>query len=226
LISGKGEISSRLPAFSLFLPGTCPNTRDRRSSGHGLSAQRWPGLRLLRAWPRVVFRLAGCREADLAGGRRVRPPADRSRRRLDRARLHALARLGVCRPERRVGDLRPAAVRGGRFRCLVQARSGWPVPTMRLGRSHPPGDMHMTNSVARKIVLAARPQTKGAETDMPDLPPPRHFPTPPVALSGQSAEAFVLITGASVADRPDTGLPNCHRVAVGSHGHHGATSRP
>ena len=30
LISGKGEISSRLPAFSLFLPGTCPNTRDRR----------------------------------------------------------------------------------------------------------------------------------------------------------------------------------------------------
>ena len=30
LISGKGETSSRLPAFSLFLPGTCPNTRDRR----------------------------------------------------------------------------------------------------------------------------------------------------------------------------------------------------
>jgi hypothetical protein len=27
---GKGETSSRLPAFSLFLPGTCPNTRDRR----------------------------------------------------------------------------------------------------------------------------------------------------------------------------------------------------
>ena len=32
LISGKGEISSRLPAFSLFLPGSCPNYRDRRRS--------------------------------------------------------------------------------------------------------------------------------------------------------------------------------------------------
>jgi hypothetical protein len=32
LISGKGETSSRLPAFSLFLPGTCPNNRDRRTS--------------------------------------------------------------------------------------------------------------------------------------------------------------------------------------------------
>jgi hypothetical protein len=31
LISGKGETSSRLPAFSLFLPGTCPNNRDRRN---------------------------------------------------------------------------------------------------------------------------------------------------------------------------------------------------
>ena len=30
LISGKGETSSRLPAFSLFLPGSCPNNRDRR----------------------------------------------------------------------------------------------------------------------------------------------------------------------------------------------------
>ena len=29
LISGKGETSSRLPAFSLFLPGSCPNNRDR-----------------------------------------------------------------------------------------------------------------------------------------------------------------------------------------------------
>src|SRR6478672_7385761 len=32
LISGKGETSSRLPAFSLFLPGSCPNNRDRRTS--------------------------------------------------------------------------------------------------------------------------------------------------------------------------------------------------
>src|SRR6201984_3087771 len=31
LISGKGETSSRLPAFSLFLPGSCPNYQDRRS---------------------------------------------------------------------------------------------------------------------------------------------------------------------------------------------------
>src|SRR5436309_4287971 len=30
LISGKGETTSRLPAFSLFLPGSCPNYRDRR----------------------------------------------------------------------------------------------------------------------------------------------------------------------------------------------------
>jgi hypothetical protein len=30
LISGNGEISSRLHAFSLFFPGTCPNNRDRR----------------------------------------------------------------------------------------------------------------------------------------------------------------------------------------------------
>src|ERR1700741_2268455 len=40
LISGKGETSSRLPAFSLFLPGSCPNYRDRRSRrlpGHGHS---------------------------------------------------------------------------------------------------------------------------------------------------------------------------------------------
>src|SRR6516164_271113 len=32
LISGNDETSSRLPAFSLFLPGSCPNNRDRRSS--------------------------------------------------------------------------------------------------------------------------------------------------------------------------------------------------
>src|SRR5580704_2986920 len=32
LISGKGETSSRPPAFSLFLPGSCPNYRDRRTN--------------------------------------------------------------------------------------------------------------------------------------------------------------------------------------------------
>src|SRR6516162_11471196 len=31
LISGSGETSSRIPIFSLFLPGSCPNNRDRRS---------------------------------------------------------------------------------------------------------------------------------------------------------------------------------------------------
>src|SRR6516165_20442 len=32
LISGNDETSSRLPTFSLFLPGSCPNNRDRRTS--------------------------------------------------------------------------------------------------------------------------------------------------------------------------------------------------
>src|SRR5215469_6877025 len=32
LISGNGEITSRLYAFSLFFPGSCPDNRDRRSS--------------------------------------------------------------------------------------------------------------------------------------------------------------------------------------------------
>jgi len=30
LISGNHQTSSRLPAFSLFLPGSCPNNRDHR----------------------------------------------------------------------------------------------------------------------------------------------------------------------------------------------------
>src|SRR5215831_12777702 len=33
LISGNGEITSRLYAFSLFFPGSCPNNRDRRTRG-------------------------------------------------------------------------------------------------------------------------------------------------------------------------------------------------
>jgi hypothetical protein len=37
LISGNLETSSRLPAFSLFLPGSCPNTRDRRRASLKLS---------------------------------------------------------------------------------------------------------------------------------------------------------------------------------------------
>jgi hypothetical protein len=35
LILGNGEISSRLHAFSLFFPGSCPNNRDRRTSQPG-----------------------------------------------------------------------------------------------------------------------------------------------------------------------------------------------
>jgi hypothetical protein len=31
LISGNDESSSRLPDFSLFLPGSCPNNRNRRN---------------------------------------------------------------------------------------------------------------------------------------------------------------------------------------------------
>jgi hypothetical protein len=31
---GNGETISRLPAFSLFLPGSCPNNRDRRRCKH------------------------------------------------------------------------------------------------------------------------------------------------------------------------------------------------
>jgi hypothetical protein len=42
LISGKGETSSRLPAISLFLPGSCPNYRDRRSQPHPIGKVR-PG---------------------------------------------------------------------------------------------------------------------------------------------------------------------------------------
>ena len=38
LISGKGETSSRLPASSLFLPGSCPNYRDRRNPGGVLAS--------------------------------------------------------------------------------------------------------------------------------------------------------------------------------------------
>src|SRR5215467_13301979 len=34
LISGNDQTSNRLPAFSLFLPGSCPNYRDRRSKSN------------------------------------------------------------------------------------------------------------------------------------------------------------------------------------------------
>src|ERR1700747_1749226 len=48
LISGKGETSSRLPAFSLFLPGSCPNYRDRRSDPSA------PGNGVVFSHPKIV----------------------------------------------------------------------------------------------------------------------------------------------------------------------------
>jgi len=62
------------------------------------------------------------------------------------------------------GLLLSAAVASGAW--FKPARGGRSLP-MRLGRSHPPGDMHMTNSVARQIVLAARPRRKGRKQTCP-----------------------------------------------------------
>ena len=42
LISGKGETSTRLPAFSLFLPGSRPNNRYRRISSFCPTSWTWP----------------------------------------------------------------------------------------------------------------------------------------------------------------------------------------
>ena len=47
LISGNDQTSSRLPAFSLFLPGSCPNYRDRRT----LPA---PSIEIVKAVPRMA----------------------------------------------------------------------------------------------------------------------------------------------------------------------------
>jgi len=41
--SGNDQTSSRLPAFSLFFPGSCPNDRDRRSLGR-FSTARFYGI--------------------------------------------------------------------------------------------------------------------------------------------------------------------------------------
>jgi hypothetical protein len=59
LISGNGETSSRLPAFSLFLPGSCPNNRDRR--------------RHLPLWACRGFELDQLAEANSAKGQAPRP---------------------------------------------------------------------------------------------------------------------------------------------------------
>ena len=47
LISGKGETSSRLPAFSLFLPGSRPNNRYRRIHPFSLSRRRGANERVV-----------------------------------------------------------------------------------------------------------------------------------------------------------------------------------
>ena len=61
LISGKGETSSRLPAFSLFLPGTCPNTRDRRRLNAVSSARiMWQAASRKSDLPLAVWSRAAC----------------------------------------------------------------------------------------------------------------------------------------------------------------------
>src|SRR5690349_4519733 len=42
LISGNDQTSSRLPAFSLLLPESCPNNRDRGMSPVGVAAEIQP----------------------------------------------------------------------------------------------------------------------------------------------------------------------------------------
>src|ERR1700720_2664728 len=61
LISGKGETSSRLPAFSLFLPGSCPNYRDRRCKRN---IEMTPLCKIEVTHPRVL----GSREVRRGGG--------------------------------------------------------------------------------------------------------------------------------------------------------------
>jgi hypothetical protein len=79
LISGKGETRSRLPAFSLFLPGTCPNTRDRRTcssqprrsgSADGSIADSCRS-RFLRAWAFASWRPREVRDSAIRSGSTV-----------------------------------------------------------------------------------------------------------------------------------------------------------
>jgi hypothetical protein len=79
LISGKGETSSRLPAFSLFLPGTCPNSRDRRTcssqprrsgSADGSIADSCRS-RFLRAWAFASWRPREVRDSAIRSGSTV-----------------------------------------------------------------------------------------------------------------------------------------------------------
>ena len=79
LISGKGETSSRLPAFSLFLPGSCPNYRDRRR----------PPV----APPAMPQRRAPDPDAPAPNAARRRCPAIRSPRSMRRVDLDAACAL-------------------------------------------------------------------------------------------------------------------------------------
>jgi hypothetical protein len=51
---GNGETISRLPAFSLFLPGSCPNNRDRRTTIFSARSLRRP-IRCLSPFIRTSF---------------------------------------------------------------------------------------------------------------------------------------------------------------------------
>src|SRR6202008_1018297 len=84
LISGKGETSSRLPTFSLFLPGSCPNYRDRRRRTEGPRAA-WPcSSEVPGRIERVVIRAIlprqarSCDACCVSAGRRVSFPTIRS----------------------------------------------------------------------------------------------------------------------------------------------------
>src|SRR5947209_2506940 len=55
LISGKGETSSRLPApFSLFLPGSCPNNRNRCTDAGKAFAPTINRTRALAVFPSLI----------------------------------------------------------------------------------------------------------------------------------------------------------------------------
>src|SRR5215472_10306251 len=86
LISGNGEITSRLYAFSLFFPGSCPNNRDRRRGGRTLVGSRCrPVTRsggVRRECGVSPFRMSRRPPSSLHGGHlgELRDPANRSRK--------------------------------------------------------------------------------------------------------------------------------------------------
>src|ERR1700758_5383091 len=68
LISGNGETKSRLPTFSLFLPGSCPNNRDHRKPSL-TTARLDVALERIRAQETVVFLDCCYAEAVLNGSK-------------------------------------------------------------------------------------------------------------------------------------------------------------